>query len=89
MKWGRSAGRTTPGGAPAQRITGRYTAPIPGNLKKSPKWMGILILVLAGVGMLSIILDYMNVLPGGASNWYLLTGLVCILSACLVGTRYR
>ena len=51
--------------------------------------MGILILVLAGVGMLSIILDYLNVLPGGASNWYLLTGLVCILSACLVGTRYR
>jgi glucose dehydrogenase len=51
--------------------------------------MGILILVLAGLGLLAIVLNYMDVLPGGASNWYLLGGLVFILSACLTGTRYH
>jgi LPXTG-motif cell wall-anchored protein len=47
---------------------------------------------LWGVGLLVIILNYMQVLPGtddGGNGWYLLGGLVAILGGILTATQYR
>jgi hypothetical protein len=51
--------------------------------------MGPAILALLLLGMVTIIVNYVGVLPGGASNWYLLLGLGFITSGFLLATRYR
>ncbi len=51
--------------------------------------MGILIIGLLLLGMLTIVLNYVGVLPGSASNWYLLIGLAFITGGFMVATRYR
>jgi hypothetical protein len=88
---GRSAGRVTSGRAVARPPTasGRYTPPIPRNVRKSPKWMGPLILVLLIGGALTIVFNYFNVLPAGPSNWYLVGGIVLIAGGFVVATRYH
>jgi 4-hydroxybenzoate polyprenyltransferase len=77
-------GRYTP---PEQ--SGRYTRPIPAGARKSPAWFGIAILALLLGGVLVIILNYTSVLPGGASVWYLVAGLVLIFAGFLMATRYK
>lgn len=69
--------------------SGRYTPPIPRNVKVSPKWMGPLILALLVLGALMIVLNYFNVLPAGPSNWYLVGGIVLIAGGFVVATQYR
>ena len=69
--------------------TGRYTPPIPKSQKVSPRWMGPLILSMFVLGVLVIILDYMDLLPGGVSDWYLVVGLVVILAGFVMATQYR
>jgi hypothetical protein len=44
---------------------------------------------LLGAGMAVIILNYVSLLPGAVSNWYLLVGLVLILGGIITATRYR
>jgi hypothetical protein len=75
--------------APRSRKRGRYTPPVPRTKKVSPKWMGPLIIALMVLGVVFIILNYMNVLPGGASDWYLVGGLGVILVGFILATRYR
>ena len=73
--------------------TARYTAPV----KKqhhgpSPKWVPITMFGAWGVGLLVIILNYMQVLPGtesGGNGWYLVAGLGSILAGIMVATQYR
>ena len=77
-------GRTT---APAQ--SGRYTAPIPRTVRVSPPWVPALILGLLLVGVVLIIINYLGVLPGGASNWYLLVGLGLIVAGFVTATGYH
>jgi len=79
----RTSGRTTP---PA---TTRYTPPIPEAVKESPRWVPILMFVLLGVGSLVILFYYLGFVPGGRSNWYLLSGLVMVLGGLFTATRYR
>ncbi|HVX20795.1 MAG TPA: cell division protein CrgA [Acidimicrobiales bacterium] len=93
---GRSAeGRTTAkGGSRVGRYTpaedsGRYTPPIPKDTRTSPRWYGPLILVLLVLGVLMILLNYLTVLPGAVSVWYLVAGLVVIFVGFLMATRYR
>jgi LPXTG-motif cell wall-anchored protein len=86
---GRSAGRVAEGAKAQPASSGRYTPPIPRAYRSSPKWMGILILGLLILGMLTIVLNYVSVLPGSATNWYLLLGLAFITAGFLVATRYR
>ncbi|MGH9066489.1 MAG: cell division protein CrgA [Acidimicrobiales bacterium] len=69
--------------------SGRYTPPIPRNKRRSPAWVPILMLTLLVVGVLVIIVNYLAVLPGGASNWYLLAGLVLICAGFVAATQYR
>ncbi len=87
---GRSAGRAT-SRAVAHPVasSGRYTPPIPRSVKKSPTWMGPLILGLLILGALMIVLNYFDVLPSSPTNWYLLGGIALIASGFITATQYR
>ncbi|MCU4186122.1 cell division protein CrgA [Acidiferrimicrobium sp. IK] len=98
-------GRVTPKGGPARArggssragteesgrpASGRYTAPVPHEWdRSSPWWVPVLMLALFGIGVLGIVLNYLGVLPGGASNVYLLIGLGCIVAGFITATQYR
>ena len=69
--------------------SGRYTPPIPREVKVSAPWVPYLMFTLLGVGMLVIVTNYLGVLPGGAKNTYLFGGLASITAGFLVATRYR
>ncbi len=71
------------------RASKRYTPPVPISKKKSRPWVAVVLLALLGLGILVILLNYLTVLPGGASNWYLLLGLALMAGGFLVATRYR
>ncbi|MGO9456570.1 MAG: cell division protein CrgA [Acidimicrobiales bacterium] len=98
---GRSAeGRTTSkgsgpgGGARLGRYTppeesGRYTPPIPKEVRRSPVWYGPLVLGALLLGVCMILLNYLTVLPGSVSVWYLIGGLVLIFTGFVLATRYR
>jgi hypothetical protein len=45
--------------------------------------------VLLGLGVVVILLNYLELLPGSVSNWYLFGGLGLILGGILVATQYR
>ena len=68
---------------------GRYTAPKPASAHHSPHWYGWLLLDLLGFGLLVIVLNYLQVLPGSTSSWYLVLGLVSMFSAFYLATRFR
>jgi hypothetical protein len=77
---------TAKGGAGAG---GRYTPPIPKQVKVSPAWVPILMGALLGLGVILIVLNYVNVLPGGANNVYLLVGLALITGGFVTATQWR
>lgn len=83
---GRAAG--VPGRSP-QTAGGRYTAPIPREFRQSPMWVPVLILTFFGLGLISILLNYLGLLPGGANNWYLILGLGLIVAGFIAATRYH
>jgi hypothetical protein len=92
-------GRVTPKGGPPKRpaagnnrgqtTSGRYTAPIPQELRSSPRWVPVLILTFFGLGLICIMLNYLGLLPGGASNLYLFVGLGFIVAGFVAATRYH
>jgi hypothetical protein len=94
-------GRVTPKGGPARArsgrveetgrpASGRYTAPAPHEWDvSSPWWVPALMLTFFGVGVVGIVLNYLGVLPGGASNVYLLIGLGLIVAGFVTATQYR
>ncbi|MGH9300854.1 MAG: cell division protein CrgA [Acidimicrobiales bacterium] len=84
----KGSGRTPPRAAgPAP--SGRYTPPIPRTAKVSPKWVPVLMMFLLLAGPIVIIINYIGLMPGGASNYYLLAGLLLISGGFLVATQYR
>lgn len=52
-------------------------------------WVPILMACLLGIGALLIFCNYLDVLPGGASDWYVLAGLALIVGGFATATRYR
>jgi hypothetical protein len=84
---------TPPKAKVAAESAGRYTAPNTGAKKgPSPRWVPILMFTLWGLGLLLIILNYMEVLPGSdpdGNGWYLVAGLGSILGGIMVATQYR
>jgi hypothetical protein len=96
---GRSAGRATAktpesgaggvGRYTHPELSGRYTRPIPKNVRRSARWFGPSILLLMIFGVLLILLNYLTVLPGSVSVWYLVAGIVAIFVAFMMATRYR
>ena len=77
-------GRYTP---PEQ--SGRYTRPVPKEIRRSARWFGPSILFLMIFGVLMILLNYLTVLPGSVTIWYLVAGLVVIFVAFMMATRYH
>jgi len=88
---GRSAGSAdTEASASRARAGGRYTPPAPRSQKVSPRWVPIVMASLLVIGMLMIVLNYLNLLPGpDPSNYYLLGGLALITTGFVVATRWR
>ena len=82
-----SGGRTT---SPTKTVRNdRYTPPIPKNAKTSPRWMGLSIIALFVLGVLVVILNYADVLPGGVSNWWLVAAIGAIFGGLILATRYH
>lgn len=73
----------------APEVRGKVTARRPVSDDHSPRWYGWLIVVLLGVGMLTVILNYLSVLPGSVSSWYLIGGLVIMFAGFYLATRYK
>ncbi|HUV57307.1 MAG TPA: cell division protein CrgA [Acidimicrobiales bacterium] len=55
----------------------------------SPSWYGWLIIDLLAFGMMVITLNYLQVLPGAVSSWYLLLGLLTMFGGFFLATRYH
>lgn len=81
---GKSVGRYV---APEAR--GRITARRPVSSDHSPRWFGWLLIDLLAFGLLIITLNYLSVLPGSTSSWYLVLGLVSMFAAFFLATIYR
>jgi len=77
------AGRATP------KQVGRYTPPVPKETKVSPPWVPALMFTCLLLGMVIIITNYLNVLPGGTKNAYLFIGLGLITAGFVTATQYR
>ena len=66
----------------------RYTPPTPRAEKISPMWVPILMFTALGLGMLVILANYVDLLPGdGPNNYYLLGGLALITTGFITATR--
>ena len=91
------SGRVTPKGGPAKASRGpgtpapssRYTPPVPSYKKVSPPWWPATMFVPWGLGIVVIILNYVEFLPGSVSNWYVLGGLGLILAGIIAATQYH
>jgi hypothetical protein len=89
-------GRVTPKGGVARGGTAptastRYTPPVARKDQlPSPRWVPVLMFTLLGLGVVIILLNYIDILlPGATSNGYLLAGLVLILAGIITATQYR
>jgi hypothetical protein len=76
----------------------RYQAPPQKKRKPSPPWFGVMILTLMGLGVLIIVLNYVNLMPftgtGAFSNlatknWPLFGGLGLIAAGFMLATQWR
>ncbi|MGH9189681.1 MAG: cell division protein CrgA [Acidimicrobiales bacterium] len=80
----KAGGRVTP------KSTGRYTPPVPQTHKVSSKWIPAIMFTALGLGMLTILANYVDLLPGdGPNNSYLLIGLGLITVGFVTATRYH
>ena len=55
----------------------------------SPRWFVITMSSLMIIGVLLIVLNYLTLLPGSVSRWYLWSGLGCIGIGFLMTTKYN
>lgn len=98
-----TSGRFTPKGsksapAPASekraayQSSGRYTPPTvhtPAELHQTKPWVPYVMFALLALGLLIIILNYLEVLPGASDGRYLLAGLVAITGGFITATQLR
>ena len=83
------AARARAHGESVTETSRRYTAPTPRSAKQSPPWWPDLMFGLLAGGMLLIFLNYLGVLPGGRSGWWLLPALGLITAGIVAATNYR
>jgi cobalamin biosynthesis Mg chelatase CobN len=102
---GKSAGKAAAGAAgaaaksagdaasSARPSTGRYTprqekaAAV--AMAETKPWVPYVMFALLIVGLLAIILNYVDLLPSSPSNWYLLGGLVSITLGFMTATQLK
>ena len=92
----RQSGRVTekgtvgPGGKEKPGASTRYTPPADHTIDMpSPWYIPAIMFALWGIGILLIFLNYVELLPGSQTNWYLLGGLGAILAGIIVATQYK
>jgi hypothetical protein len=82
---------------PKSKSKRRYQPPPRKKPKPSPKWYGVLILSLWGLGVLVVVLNYLGLMPGfsplhvsgDTNNFYLFAGLGLIAAGFLAATQWR
>jgi hypothetical protein len=69
---------------------GRYTPPKPKSAKRSPLWVPSTMFSTLGCGMVVILGNYLELLPGGqARNGYLFLGLGLLVVGFVLSTQLR
>ncbi|MGE0731546.1 MAG: cell division protein CrgA [Acidimicrobiia bacterium] len=82
-----TTGRTAGAGS-ASGASGRYTPPsAPMKLKPSGRWVPYTVFTLLGLGLLTIVVNYLR--DDAASNWIIFLGLGFILAGIMVATQWR
>jgi len=75
---------------PKPRAPGRYTAPAPKQAPSSRLWVPATMFTMLGLGMIVIIANYLQLLPGGeAQNSYLFVGLGLFVGGAILSTQLR
>jgi hypothetical protein len=68
----------------------RYTPPPQKKAPPSKLWVPVALTTLLGAGLLVIVLNYLNILPGdNTENRYLLLGIGLICGGFMLATNYR
>jgi hypothetical protein len=67
----------------------RYQPPPRPKAKPSPPWLGPAILVILFGGVAIIVLNYLQLMPGGSSNLWLWVGLGLIALGFGAATQWR
>ena len=68
----------------------RYTPPPPKKAAPSPLWVPVVMATLLVVGLVVVLTNYLNLLPGpDTENRYLLLGIGLISGGFLLATNYR
>jgi hypothetical protein len=90
---GRATPRTHRGSATGRHLsaeqTGRYTKPIPKDVRRSPRWFGPLVIGLLLLGAFLLVGNYLSFLPGAVSPWYLVAGFISIVAGFGLSTKLR
>ena len=74
----------------ATKSTSRYTPPKPKTAKRSPLWVPATMFTALGAGMLVILANYLELLPGGqVRNGDLFLGLGLLISGFVLSTQLR
>jgi hypothetical protein len=90
----KKSGRVTPSSKGDAAASGsiqsnRYTPPIDRSAKVSPKWFGFMIVGMFALGVLVVILNYADLLPGGVNNAWLVAAIGFIFVGLILATRYH
>jgi hypothetical protein len=68
----------------------RYTPPKPKAAKRSPLWVPTTMFTALGLGIVVILGNYLELLPGGtARNGYLFVGLALLVGGFVLSTQLR
>ena len=71
----------------AKRTTKR--PPPKAKPKRSSQWVGAVLFVLMAAGIGIIIVNYLDLFPGGTSNWRLFYGLILVSGSFVVATQWH
>jgi Cell division protein CrgA len=75
---------------PAPAKPSRYTPPKPKTAKRSPLWVPVTMFTTLGAGMVVILGNYLQLLPGGSvRNSYLFLGLGLLVGGFVLSTQLR
>ena len=75
--------------APAKRRPSRYTPPTPKKAPSSRLWVPVTMFTMMLTGVAVVILNYLELLFGEASNNFLFVGLGLITGGFVLSTRLR